>query len=217
MGAYPRTLQATKKAGAAVSPRQPSQETRTLNRPTTQLNPHHRRRNPNARNADAGNIYPHPRTSHHRNLYRAKRNRSQVHAANLRLDPRPISLNSGQLRFLPGRHRLKVRHSSLRPGHLGLEPRHRGDQCAGSPLAPRSDQVGPFQNLVNPRRSHIRQCSGPVSHTIHNPVRPSRAAILIKPIQSQRQHPSRQPRPCLCSFHRHNLHLADWTNPAQIR
>ena len=44
-------------------------------------------------------------------------------------------------------------------------------------------------------------------HLRHNvtegPMRPSRATILIYAIQSQRQHPCRQPSPCLC-FHRLN-------------
>ena len=90
------------------------------------------------------------------------------------------------------------------PRHLGLDPRHRSSQTAGRSLIPRRDQAGLFhrvdQPAPKPNPPELSDCSATRSAM---PMRPGRAAILIKAVQSQRQHPSRQPSPSLCSFHRH--------------
>ena len=52
------------------------------------------------------------------------------------------------------------------------------------------------KSTKTPERSATCRCP------VDNPVGPGRAAILIKAVQSQRQHPSRQPSPALCGFHR---------------
>ncbi len=113
--------------------------TSTLNLYTSR-NPHHW----HLRNIHAGNIHSHPRTSPQRNRFGAKPDGSQAYAGNLRFNPRPIGLHPRQRRFLPGRHGLKADYPTLRPRDLGLDPRHRGSQSAGSCLVPRCYKVGPF-------------------------------------------------------------------------
>jgi hypothetical protein len=149
------------------------------------------------------NPYSHPRTHD-----RIKHSRLKACARDLRLNPRPVRLNSSHGGFFPRRHRLDPSHARLASSHLCLEACHGGSYTARRSLLLRSCDFRLCQEPIGSSRSQSKHRPSAALDSFDDltniPASPCRAAVVINPIQSQRQNPSRQPSPSLHRFHRHN-------------